>query len=174
MKVKIVSSETSIEIAMTERFNLSAFMPYRLAAIAERVSRRLSVEYEREFGLSVAEWRVLVHVQRAGPVSVRDIHDYANLEKPRVSRAVARLEAAGLLRKSSSDGDARLVSISLTEDGKTALARLLPVVSEIEATLMAELTEDEAATFFRAIEKLHAALDKDPEAKLRSKMDHDI
>jgi hypothetical protein len=46
-------------------FNLSAFLPYRLAVLSERASRRLSVVYEKTHGLSVAEWRVLVHLMRS-------------------------------------------------------------------------------------------------------------
>ncbi len=77
-------------------FHLSSFLPYRLAVMSERVSRRLSVEYGRSHGLVVAEWRVLVHLLRCGAVSVRDIHNCVNLEKPRVSRAVSRLEMEGV------------------------------------------------------------------------------
>ena len=88
-------------------FRLPDFLPYRLAVLSERVSRRLSVEYGRMHGLSVAEWRVLVHLQRSGPLSVRDIHLCVNLDKPRVSRAVARLEAVGFVRKESGQSDGR-------------------------------------------------------------------
>ena len=94
---------------MAKQFKLSEFLPYRIAVLSERVSRRLSVEYGRTHGLSMAEWRVLVHLQRCGQVSVRDIHNCVNLDKPRVSRAVARLEAEALVKKLDGQGDGRLV-----------------------------------------------------------------
>ena len=123
-----------------DTFNLSAFLPYRLAVLSERVSRRLSSEYGKSHGLSVGEWRVLVHLLRSKEVSVREIHDCVNLEKPRVSRAVSRLEAAGLVRKVPGADDARLVAISLTDQGLDALSEILPGAMTIEARLLDALS----------------------------------
>ncbi len=152
-------------------FNLSAFLPYRLAVLSERISRRLTVEYEETHGLTVAEWRVLVHLQRSGEVSVREIRDCVNLDKPRVSRAVARLEKAGLVRKAQGEADGRLVAISLTGKGHEALAEILPAAEAVEARLLASLSVREYETFCAVMEKLHGVLDADPRAKPRSAMD---
>lgn len=156
---------------MAATFHLSSFLPYRLAVLSERVSRRLSVEYERTHGLNVAEWRVLVHLLRCGAVSVRDIHDCVNLEKPRVSRAVSRLKANGLVAKSPGEKDARLVSITLTQAGRDALETIVPAAQTIEDRLMTVASPDEMKTFFRVMERMHGILDDDPEAKPRSAMD---
>lgn len=156
---------------MADDFHLSSFLPYRLAVLSERVSRRLSVEYERTHGLSVAEWRVLVHLQRAGSASVRDIRTYVNLDKPRVSRAVSRLETDGLVAKAPGQGDARLVSITLTEAGRDALNGILPAARGVEGKLLEAASPADLATFFRVMEQMHSVLDADPEARQRSTMD---
>ncbi len=156
---------------MPDAFRLSAFLPYRLAVLSERVSRRLAAEYERSHGLSVAEWRVLVHLSRCGAVSVRDIHICVNLEKPRVSRAVARLEANGLVQKIPGTSDGRLVAISLTEAGTAALAEIVPAALAVEARLRGAVSREDLATFCRVMERMHAVLDDDPQAKPRSRMD---
>lgn len=155
----------------SEPFNLSAFLPYRLAVLSERVSRRLSVEYGRTHGLSVAEWRVLVHLGRCGAVSVREIHDCVNLEKSRVSRAVTRMETSGLLQKLPGSVDGRLVEISLTDAGHKALDEILPAATAFEQTLHAAVSPEDLATFCRVMEEMHATLDADPDAKPRSTMD---
>ncbi|MCR9156288.1 MAG: MarR family winged helix-turn-helix transcriptional regulator [Rhodobacteraceae bacterium] len=152
-------------------FHLSSFLPYRLAVLSERVSRRLSVEYGRTHGLAVAEWRVLVHLLRCGAVSVRDIHNCVNLEKPRVSRAVSRLETEGLVQKAQGAGDGRLVAISLTEAGRSALADIIPAATRIEAYLQSAVSSEDLNTFFNVMERMHAVLDEDPEAKPRTAMD---
>lgn len=152
-------------------FHLSSFLPYRLAVLSERVSRRLSVEYGRTHGLAVAEWRVLVHLLRCGAVSIRDIHNCVNLEKPRVSRAVSRLEAEGLVQKTQGDGDGRLVAISLTDAGRTALADIIPAATRIERHLTDAVSPEDLDTFFHVMERMHAVLDADPEAKPRMVMD---
>ena len=158
---------------MADNFHLSSFLPYRLAVLSERVSRRLSVEYGRTHGLTVAEWRVLVHLQRAGSASVRDIRTYVNLDKPRVSRAVSRLEAEGLVSKSPADSDARLVSIALTQAGREALSGILPAAKAVERKLLTAASPDDLMTFFRVMERMHSVLDQDPEARPRSVMDLD-
>lgn len=152
-------------------FQLSTFLPYRLAVLTERVSRRLAVEYGRTHGLAVAEWRVLVHLLRCGEVSIRDIHTCVSLEKPRVSRAVTRLEAEGLVAKTAGSGDGRLVSISLTTAGRRALADIIPEATRIERQLTDAVSPEELAVFYRVMERMHAVLDSDPEAKPRTAMD---
>lgn len=156
---------------MSEQFELATFFPYRLAVLSERVSRRLSEAYEKTHGLSVAEWRVMVHLDRRGHVSVREIRDWVNMDKPRVSRAVARLERAGLVRKDRHSQDARLVSISLTARGQSVLGDVLPRVLEIENQVLDGVGEEDLKVFYRVMERIHSGLDNDPEAKPRSRMD---
>lgn len=173
-KVKIISSATKwVPEDMPSQFHLSAFLPYRLSVLSDRVSRRLSVEYERTHGLSVAEWRVLVHLARCGSVSVRDIHNCVNLEKPRVSRAVSRLEQNGLVRKAPGKGDGRLVAISLTPAGQAVLADIIPAAKSVEASICDAVDPADLRTFFRVMEQMHAALDADAAARPRSRMDVD-
>jgi DNA-binding MarR family transcriptional regulator len=102
---------------------------------------------------------------------VREIHNCVNLEKPRVSRAVARLESVGLVKKMPSEGDGRLVVISLTEEGHAALADILPAAKQVQARLIDGVGRAEIEGFCAVMEKLHAVLDTDPQARPRSRMD---
>lgn len=171
MKVNIVAHATIQAAIMTSAFRLSSFLPYRLAVLSERVSRRLAAEYGRTHGLSVAEWRVLAHLQHGGQVSVRDIRDCVDLDKPRVSRAVARLEAAGLVEKTAGADDGRLVAISLTPKGRAVLAEIIPEVSGVESRLLSALDPGEIEAFYAVMEKIHAVLDADPKARPRARLD---
>ncbi|MDA7424792.1 MarR family winged helix-turn-helix transcriptional regulator [Thalassococcus lentus] len=152
---------------MTDKFDLAEFLPYRLAYISERVSQRLSADYGKSHGLTVAEWRILVNLQRLGTASVRDIQVFTNLEKSRVSRAVTRMEKAGLVAKQAGTDDARLVEIGLSEKGIDTLNKVLPSAIEVEHRLIADLTEAQRETFFEVIEKFHRILDDDPDARPR-------
>ncbi|RYG90303.1 MarR family transcriptional regulator [Loktanella sp. IMCC34160] len=152
-------------------FNLSEYLPYRLALLSERVSRRLSLEYGKDHGLSVAEWRVLVHLARSEEVSIREIHTFANLDKPRVSRAVSRLEAEGLLRKEGGKEDQRLIVISLTDKGRKTLAAIVPDALAFESNLVQTVSPQEMDQFLSVVEKLHKVLDDDPLAAPRPPLD---
>lgn len=120
-------------------FDLASFLPYRLAVASGQASRAFALRYREEFGLSIAEWRVLAHLSQAEAVSVRDIHLRVDMEKSKVSRAASRLEAAGLVAKGASDTDRRLVALSLTDEGHVLMARLIPVALEFQSDLLRKL-----------------------------------
>lgn len=120
-------------------FDLSQFLPYQLAAAAERVSRDFAETYRREFGISVPEWRVLAHLAQAGEVSVRDIEGRVAMEKSKVSRAATRLEAAGYVAKRINTDDRRLVSLSLTDEGQALMQKLIPLALDYQTQLLKRL-----------------------------------
>lgn len=120
-------------------FDLDRFMPYRLSVAAARTSEALAKQYKSRFGISIPEWRVLVHLAQSGNVSVRDIEKRVAMEKPKVSRAATRLEEAGYIRKKMHDTDKRLVSLSLTRKGKALMAKLLPLALAFQNELETQL-----------------------------------
>jgi DNA-binding MarR family transcriptional regulator len=122
-------------------FDLNRFLPYRMTVAAERLSAGLARRYRAQYGIGVPEWRVLVHLAHSGEVSVRDIEQRASLEKSKVSRAAARLEAAGYIAKAQNAGDRRLVSLSLTDRGRSLMAELLPLAIAYQEKLEALLAE---------------------------------
>jgi DNA-binding MarR family transcriptional regulator len=136
-------------------FDLSSFLPYRLAVAAAAVSRDFAAIYRAEFGLSVPEWRILAHLSQAGPVSVRDIHARVDMDKPKVSRAAARLQRRGYVAKVDGTEDRRLVSLSLTPAGRRLVAKIVPEARRFQARLEARLG-DRLAAFADALESLSA------------------
>jgi DNA-binding MarR family transcriptional regulator len=172
--VNIISNATNEWEAKTmksEDFALSEFLPYRMAVLSARMSRLISTVYEERFGISMPEWRVIVHLGRCEKVSVREIHNCVNLEKPRVSRAVNRLQKAGLVQKAPSTQDQRLVEIALTDKGQKVLNEIIPEALGFEAQMLANFSEEEHAQLVSLMERLHTEIDKDDRAPRRSRMD---
>ncbi len=130
------------------RFDLTAFLPYQLAVASARVSKEFSAHYRAEFGLSIPEWRVLAHLAGGDAVSVREIHARVDMDKSKVSRAAARLEAAGLIEKRENAGDRRLLDMRLTDKGHDLIARILPIADAYQAALLDRLGANAAP--FRA------------------------
>ncbi|SEL75522.1 DNA-binding transcriptional regulator, MarR family [Roseivivax marinus] len=116
-------------------FDLSRFLPYRLTVAAERLSAALARRYRSEFGISVAEWRVLVHLADAGAVSIRDLEARVHLEKSKASRAASRLVEAGYVVKTANPDDRRLVRLSLSDSGRTLMTDLLPLARAYQERL---------------------------------------
>ena len=102
-------------------FELDDFMPYQLAVAASRISALFALTYSREFGITIAEWRVIAHVGgRAKKMSANVVAVEASLDKVKVSRAVAGLVAQGLLRQEQDPGDRRAYRLALTAAGRRA------------------------------------------------------
>lgn len=139
-------------------FELHAFLPYRLAFVAAKISRDFSAIYRERYGLSRAEWRILAHLSQASEVSVRDIHVKTDLEKSKVSRAASRLEAAGYLTKTANDADRRLVVMALTPKGWALMEEMAPLANEYERRVLEQLGP-EAAGFLGGLETLSQGSD---------------
>lgn len=129
-------------------FDLSAFLPYQLSVASARVSRGFAERYKAEFGLSIPEWRVLAHLAQSEAVSVREIHARVDMDKSKVSRAAARLEAQGLIEKRPHPGDRRLLDMRLTARGRDLIDRIVPIADAYQAEVIARLGDNGPA--FRA------------------------
>ena len=102
---------------------LEAFLPYRLAVLAHTTSRALAGVYAERFGLSIPEWRILANLGRFGPLYAGELAERSSLDKPKVTRALQRLEAAGLTQRVVGAEDRRQVRILLSRRGGTSFDR---------------------------------------------------
>lgn len=139
-------------------FDLEAFLPYQIAVLSERVSKGFAQHYRGRFGITVSEWRVVAHLSQAEAVSVREICRRVALDKPKVSRAASRLEAAGYLTKVTNPRDRRLVELSLTTKGRAMIEELAPLARAYEAELETVLGKD-GRGFRKALQGLSNALE---------------
>ena len=102
---------------------LEEFLPYRLAVLAHTMSRELSGVYGERFGLSIPEWRILANLGRFGPLYAGELAERSSMDKPKVTRALQRLEAGGLLRRAIDADDRRQVRLALTRRGRVRVPR---------------------------------------------------
>ncbi|WP_370630752.1 MarR family winged helix-turn-helix transcriptional regulator [Maritimibacter sp. DP1N21-5] len=143
-------------------FKLDDFLPYQLAVLARAVSAGFSRHYRERYGITVAEWRVVAHLSQEDAVSVREITVRVGLDKPKVSRAASRLEAAGYVTKVTNELDRRLVALSLTDKGRDMVETLTPLADAYDAELRKVLGGDDSL-FRERVAKLTAyARDRAP------------
>ncbi len=135
------------------KLDLDNFLPYQLAVLASRVSREFAAVYQQKFDISIPEWRVVAHLSQSDAVSVREIHRKVDMDKSKVSRAAARLEAAGYVSKRVSEVDRRLVDLELTEKGRAMIAEITPIAKKFEREFLAGLGPDRAG-FRKAVRRL--------------------
>jgi DNA-binding MarR family transcriptional regulator len=134
-------------------FDLSTFLPYQLAVVSSRVSKQFAERYRAEFGLTIPEWRVLAHLAQSDQVSVREVQARVDMDKSKISRAAARLEASGLIEKRANPEDRRLLDMRLTDAGRALFARIVPIANAYQAEILAQLSA-EAPAFRTALLRL--------------------
>jgi DNA-binding MarR family transcriptional regulator len=137
--------------------DLDRFLPYLVNVLASRLSRELAWVYEARFGVSIPEWRLIAHLSQNRNISVREICKRVDMDKAKISRAAARLEALGVVEKEINKGDRRLVSLRLTRKGRALLARIEPLALAYEREALSALSPAEQVGFRAAIDKLLAA-----------------
>lgn len=137
--------------------DLSVFTPYRVAVLGRAMSERLGEAYSNE-DLTIPEWRVLAVVSQADAVAARDVVKRTPMDKMAVSRAVAALEAKGLVQRSPAP-DRRMAALRLTPKGAGVFERVSAIALAYEAALLAALSADERRAFLEAISKLEAAIE---------------
>ncbi len=135
---------------------LERFLPYRLSVLMLRISNAIARSYERRFRLSVPEWRVMAVLGRFGPLSANGVAEKTQMDKVRVSRAVARLMAAGRLSRRTDRMDRRRSILALTAAGEAIHREIVPHAERVEARLLAGLDEAERAALDRLLAKLEA------------------
>lgn len=138
---------------------LERFLPYRLSVLTNRVSGALSRHYADRFGIGIPEWRVIAILGRYAGLSANQVAERSAMDKVTVSRAVAALEAKGLLERARDDGDKRKSRLTLSRQGLQVYAEIAPLALGFERELLTALSTEEAAQLDRIIDKLNAKMD---------------
>ena len=144
------------ERAATDGLILEEFLPYRLSVLMLRISNAIARSYERRFRLTVPEWRVMAVLGRFGPLSANGVAEKTQMDKVRVSRAVARLVSAGRVSRRVDPADRRRTVLALTAAGRAIHREIVPHARGVEARLLAGLAAAERAQLDRLVAKLEA------------------
>jgi DNA-binding MarR family transcriptional regulator len=142
--------------AATAPLDLDRFLPYRLAVLAHALSRDLGAVYVERFDLTIPEWRLVANLGRSGALTAGDLAERSNLDKPKVTRALKRLEQAGRVSRVVDLADRRSASIMLTPEGRKLYATVAALALDWEAELLAPFSATDRADLRRLLDRLSA------------------
>jgi DNA-binding MarR family transcriptional regulator len=118
-----------------------------LATVLEWLPPALDAQLQRDAGITHFEYGVLYALSRAegGVLRMSVLAGYANSTLSRLSRAAARLEARGWLRREPDPADGRYTLALLTDDGQAAVADATPGhVATVHRLVLDRLTAAQA------------------------------
>jgi DNA-binding MarR family transcriptional regulator len=137
---------------------LGDFVPFRLNRLAVEVSEHLAEIYRARFGLDIPEWRVMATVGPGRGCTAQHIARSTRMHKTRVSRAIAHLEARGLMTRVTNSADRREMDLRLTRAGRRVYAELVPLALERETSLLACMSHEQLRAFTAGLECLETFL----------------
>lgn len=135
---------------------LEDFLPYKLAILSHTVSSLVARVYDKSFGLTIPEWRVIAIVGRFPGLSAVEVAERTMMDKVAVSRAVTKLIKSGRIDREFADADRRRSILNLSEQGREVHDEIAPLALQMEEDLLHGLSEDEIATLNSVIERLLA------------------
>lgn len=142
-----------------EPFDLNLFLPYLLNQAAEVTGRAFQPHYRAQHGMTRTQWRVMANLGKFGEMTAADICRTAMVEKSKVSRAVAAMEARGLLQRAAMGSDRRAESLSLTDEGRALFVAIGKDAQSFDAALRARLGARDAATLEDLLNRLRTTPD---------------
>ncbi len=141
---------------MKSELILENFLPYRLSILSNTVSSMIATTYNKRFGLSIPEWRVIAVLGRFPGLSAVEVAERTLMDKVAVSRAVTKLINTGRIHRQFADADRRRSILRLSEEGRQVHDEIAPLALKFEEDLLHGLSEDEIRTLSVIMERLLA------------------
>ncbi|HID4047086.1 MarR family transcriptional regulator [Pluralibacter gergoviae] len=111
-------------------FHREAFPFYWIVNVYARYTQLMEVTLKK-VQLDVSRFRVLMLTEQYGRASISQIAEYAMAKMPTVTKIVGRLRDDGLVTTSSSEEDARVTLVELTDAGRQKVNEAMPLVNKI-------------------------------------------
>ncbi len=141
---------------MNEELILEDFLPYRLSILSNTVSSTIARIYDKRFGLSIPEWRVIAILGRFPGLSAVEVAAQTLMDKVAVSRAVTKLIKSGRLDRQFADGDRRRSILNLSEEGRRVHNEIAPLAMQFERDLLHGIDEGDIERLNITMERLLA------------------
>lgn len=138
----------------------------RLAQILQQRMERTSSRFDLDWG----QFLVLAALRGAGPpfrMSPRELHRLLLLSPAAVTNRLYRLEAKGLIERTSDPADRRSLPVILTVQGLSTVDRAMAACVESERDLLAGVDPDDLETTLRTMRLLLAAYEEYPTRRRR-------
>jgi DNA-binding MarR family transcriptional regulator len=141
---------------MKSELILEDFLPYRLSILSNTVSSTIARTYDKRFGLSIPEWRVIAVLGRFPGLSAVDVAERTLMDKVAVSRAVAKLIKTGRIDRQFADADRRRSILHLSDEGRKVHDEIAPLALKFEEDLLHGLSDEEIRNLNVVMERLLA------------------
>jgi DNA-binding MarR family transcriptional regulator len=146
-KLKLVEADISQE----DGYHLQE----QVGFILRKASQRHIAIFARHIGdLTPPQFAALAKLAEIGEASQNQLGALVAMDAATIKGVIDRLKARGLVALSEHKEDRRRLVVSLSDEGRALIERLLPLAERITAETLAPLNARETATFLKLLAKL--------------------
>ena len=130
-----------------------------LGWLLRQIKQSMVLEADKMLGqldLTHAQWAPMLRLRFNGPMSSAALARELAMDGGAMTRLLDRLEAKNLVRRDRSAEDRRVVMVSLTEVGSTAMAAAPGVLSKVYNDHLAGFTDQEFRTLVSLLQRIVA------------------
>ncbi|MBO3697898.1 MarR family winged helix-turn-helix transcriptional regulator [Roseivirga sp. E12] len=127
-----------------------------------RNMRRYSNEKLKAAGLDITvdHWGILkILSEQDNGLSSSALSDIMLKDKPTITRMIDVVVKKGLVQRTPSTEDRRVITLALTPLGKDRVSQALPVVQEIRSFMSQKLTDKDLQDLSRILQKIDSAIE---------------
>lgn len=138
---------------MAPGLSLDGFIPYLLNRIVNRLNTDLTSEL-KTVGVPLPFYRVLAVLAAGRGATVNELSVYTIIGQSTLSKALDRMAVAGLVKRETSEEDARVVNISMTEKGWETYRLALPIALRQYERAVADLDQTGRKGLLRGLRQM--------------------
>ena len=128
-----------------------------LCLATQRAARRLGRRFDRllaPLGLTNGQFSLLVALSGRWRPRIGELAEFLGMDSTTMTAAVKTLDRRGLVSLRPDEADARARRLALTEAGREAVARAVPLWREEHASVQAELVGEDPLALAEALGRL--------------------
>jgi DNA-binding MarR family transcriptional regulator len=152
----IAAPMTAQSLSNDESGNLALLI--RLLKLASLINTPMTDGVCDPSGISQIELKVLMALSGEGDMAGHDLVEIMGMPPMNVSRALASLRARGWIEDCADPDNRRRKPVRLTPAGRSAYARLAPLLEAVAAALVGRLGKSERQKLAQTSDKLIAAM----------------
>jgi MarR family transcriptional regulator, lower aerobic nicotinate degradation pathway regulator len=139
--------------ALNSAIELEEFPGHQIRRL-QQIAVAIFLQEAEPYGVTPVQCAAMITVGNGSEMDQRTLARTIGFDTSTIAGVIDRLEARGLVRRSLSALDARVRLITLTEEGRALLGRLMPSVMCAQRRMLEPLSKDERTEFMRMLRKL--------------------
>lgn len=157
-------TETSTDLSLNKYkpasadFEFQHYPFYWIMKVSSTYSQRMEKALKKG-NINITSWRILMILKECGRLSVTDITNHAVSKTPTITRATYKIQEQGLVNISTSELDARVSMVEITEQGLATIDNVIKYSTKLFDGFYQDFTSAEIELLNGLLQKFYLNLE---------------